>query len=162
MTRWAATGACASPASSTGACSSPPRTSILLEEVCGHHAVQPFLDGVRLGDKVQIKADERGFVKQALIKIGFPVEDLAGYVTGDPLPLALRDQMLGGDAFALRDYQNEAVASFYAGGGERAAPASSSSPAAPGRPWSASAPWRASSPHPHPHHQHHRPAPVAR
>jgi DNA excision repair protein ERCC-3 len=92
---------------------------LLLEEVCGHHAVQPFLDGVRLGDKVQIKADERGFVKQALIKIGFPVEDLAGYVTGDPLPLALRDQMLGGDAFALRDYQNEAVASFYAGGGER-------------------------------------------
>jgi len=61
----------------------------------------------------------RGHVKQALIRIGFPVEDLAGYVEGDPLPLQLAEKMSDGRPFHVRDYQNEAADIFHAGGSSR-------------------------------------------
>jgi len=58
----------------------------------------------------------RGHVKQALLKIGFPVKDLAGYVPGDPFPMSLRDRTRAGAPFALREYQRQAVAAFHCGG----------------------------------------------
>lgn len=60
---------------------------------------------------------KRGFLKQALIEIGHPVEDLAGYVEGEPLHFDLREETLSGHEFGLRDYQQDAVDTFYAGGG---------------------------------------------
>ena len=59
----------------------------------------------------------RGELKQALIRKGYPTEDLAGFTAGEPLELDLRDVTLEGTNFALRDYQEEAVDIFYAGGG---------------------------------------------
>jgi DNA excision repair protein ERCC-3 len=47
-----------------------------------------------------IKPGVRGRIKQALIKMAFPVEDAAGFVTGDPLPFQLRERTLGGVPFA--------------------------------------------------------------
>ncbi len=89
---------------------------VLLEEVCAQRAMQEYIIG-RVGPgKVAVRADQRGFIKQALIKIGFPVEDLAGYLTGDPWPIELRDTTLEGEGFGLRPYQDEAVGAFYAGG----------------------------------------------
>jgi len=61
-------------------------------------------------------AAARGHVKQALVNIGYPAEDLAGYVTGEQLAFRLRPMTLSGQAFALRDYQREAAAIFHAGG----------------------------------------------
>jgi DNA excision repair protein ERCC-3 len=62
----------------------------------------------------------RGEVKQALIRIGYPVEDLAGYTAGAELRFELRDTCLGGEQpFALRPYQSEAADVFHAGGTER-------------------------------------------
>ncbi|MFQ5461825.1 MAG: DNA repair helicase XPB [Phycisphaerae bacterium] len=58
----------------------------------------------------------RGKLKQALVKIGWPVQDLAGYVEGEALQVALRDVTLEGLPFALRPYQREAVSVFHAGG----------------------------------------------
>ena len=43
----------------------------------------------------------RGFLKQALIKREFPVEDLAGYEDGKPIPIGLRQTALSGEPFAL-------------------------------------------------------------
>ena len=57
-----------------------------------------------------------GHIKQALIHIGFPAEDLAGYTDGSPLPMQLREETLGGKDFAPRAYQYAASAAFYAGG----------------------------------------------
>lgn len=68
---------------------------------------------------LEVNPSLRGHVKQALIKIGFPVEDLAGYVTGAPLEIELRDVTLAGQKFAPRKYQQEAADIFYAGGSER-------------------------------------------
>ncbi|MFW9850297.1 MAG: helicase-associated domain-containing protein, partial [Candidatus Thorarchaeota archaeon] len=62
---------------------------------------------------------QRGFIKHALLELGHPVEDLAGYVEGEALPFEIRETTLEGSPFDLREYQKEAVATFYAGGGVR-------------------------------------------
>ena len=59
----------------------------------------------------------RGPVKQALIRLGYPVRDLGGYVDGDPLEVRLRDETLSGAPFALREYQDQAATAFHADGG---------------------------------------------
>jgi DNA excision repair protein ERCC-3 len=61
----------------------------------------------------------RGEIKQALIKIGFPAEDLAGYSEGEPLPMAFRERTRSGQPFSLRPYQQEAAAAFHAAGTAR-------------------------------------------
>ena len=62
----------------------------------------------------------RGKVKQALLKLGWPVEDLAGYTEGTALTVHLREgRTLSGRPFGLRDYQVEAVENFWVGGSER-------------------------------------------
>jgi DNA excision repair protein ERCC-3 len=61
----------------------------------------------------------RGEVKQALIHIGYPVEDLAGYTPGAELRFEFRETTLGGLPFGLRDYQSEAGEIFHAGGTEK-------------------------------------------
>jgi DNA excision repair protein ERCC-3 len=64
-----------------------------------------------------VKDDRRGHVKQAIIRTGYPVEDLAGYMEGEALRFGLRSTMAGGGHFRLRPYQREAVDAFHAGGG---------------------------------------------
>ena len=72
------------------------------------------------GDGFLVRAGDRGLVKQALIKAGYPAEDLCGYVEGVPLPLRLRTLCDGGETpFALRPYQRAAVDTFHHGGGPR-------------------------------------------
>jgi DNA excision repair protein ERCC-3 len=91
----------------------------LITEVARHDLAKPFvLDRVD-ETTLRVRADRRGHVKQALIRIGYPAEDLAGYVEGAPLPMALRETTEGGEAFALRPYQQEAADIFYAGGSAR-------------------------------------------
>ena len=68
---------------------------------------------------IRVNPRMRGHVKQALIRIGFPVEDLAGYTEGDPLPMHLVEVAESGRPFALRQYQREASEIFYAGGSVR-------------------------------------------
>ena len=91
----------------------------LLEEISRLEAVKPCLEGAIDGFSLTVKPGVRGALKQALIKAGFPVEDLAGYVDGAPLALRLRPQMADGDPFALRHYQQEAVRLFHADGSNR-------------------------------------------
>ena len=68
--------------------------------------------GARIdADTVVVHASERGHLKQALLKIGWPAEDLAGYVDGEAHPIELRE-----DGWSLRDYQRQAVDGFFDGG----------------------------------------------
>ena len=66
-----------------------------------------------------VREELRGEVKQALIRIGYPVEDLAGYTSGAALAFELRETTLEGNPFALRPYQREAAEVFHAGGTEK-------------------------------------------
>lgn len=81
-------------------------------------SLQPFWQ-TQADDGFLVAADDRGNVKQALVKIGYPVKDLCGYVSGTPFELALRQTDLDGGSFALRDYQVEAVEAFYQAGRAR-------------------------------------------
>ena len=62
-------------------------------------------------DTIAVHPSERGRLKQALLKLGWPAEDLAGYVDGEAHPIALREE-----GWTLRSYQREAVQHFWAGG----------------------------------------------
>lgn len=63
---------------------------------------------------IRIKPLYRGHIKHELIKLGFPVEDLAGFIDGDDYPINLVDKLPNGNDFKLRDYQQESVDAFYA------------------------------------------------
>ena len=88
----------------------------LLEEVSRQRKVEPFLMDRISQNRFRVIKEQRGFIKHALIQVGYPVEDLAGYVEGEPLDIQLRETTLGGKPFGLRDYQKEAVGAFWAGG----------------------------------------------
>jgi DNA excision repair protein ERCC-3 len=62
-------------------------------------------------DMMAVHPSERGRLKQALLKLGWPAEDLAGYVNGEAHDIALDETN-----WSLRSYQREAVESFWAGG----------------------------------------------
>ncbi|HYT33850.1 MAG TPA: helicase-associated domain-containing protein, partial [Ktedonobacteraceae bacterium] len=59
----------------------------LIAEVMHHRRTQPFLLRQLNSHTIQVDASRRGHIKQALIHIGFPAEDLAGYTDGSPLPM---------------------------------------------------------------------------
>ena len=83
----------------------------VLEEVLRQKKIAPML-GERIDDDtVVVHPSERGRLKQALLKIGWPAEDLAGYVDGEAHPIALRE-----NGWHLRDYQRDAADSFWHGG----------------------------------------------
>ncbi|MFZ5816027.1 MAG: DNA repair helicase XPB [Bacillota bacterium] len=88
---------------------------LVLTEVWHNQQVRPFLLEQR-ADGLVVDPERRGHVKQAMTKIGFPVEDLAGYTEGAALPFQLREVTLSGRPFALRPYQEQAVRAFYKGG----------------------------------------------
>lgn len=91
----------------------------LLHEISRQKLVIPHLLGDPENGRLEANPQERGLLKHAMIRVGFPVEDLAGYSAGAPLKIALRDETLDGESFGLRDYQKEAVGAFWAGGSER-------------------------------------------
>ena len=51
----------------------------------------------------------RGVLKQALVGAGYPAEDLAGYVAGEPFDFVLRETSAAGTRFQVRDYQRQAA-----------------------------------------------------
>jgi len=92
---------------------------VLAEQVSRHKAVVPLLVGRISNLAFRIRAQSRGEIKQALIKVGFPVEDLAGYVEGEKLAFELQTELGNGRPFELRHYQVQAADAFHAAGGTR-------------------------------------------
>ncbi len=86
--------------------------TILLTEVARHKFVAPLIQSTDASGHVWVRPGMRGHVKQVLLKAGFPVEDLAGYRTGDELDLHLRTVTAAGAPLALRPYQKQAVDGF--------------------------------------------------
>ncbi|MBI3891484.1 MAG: helicase-associated domain-containing protein [Candidatus Wallbacteria bacterium] len=71
------------------------------------------------GEGLLVAAEARGALKKALVRHGWPAEDLCGYSAGEPLELRLLETTRSGEPFSLRQYQREAAAAFHAGGGPR-------------------------------------------
>lgn len=88
----------------------------LIAEIARHRQLAPYIITQLDPRTLQVDLARRGHIKQALVNIGYPAEDLAGYVEGEHLELHLRLMTMGGEPFALRHYQQEAAEVFYAGG----------------------------------------------
>ena len=83
----------------------------VLEEVLRSKRIKPLV-GARIDpDTVVVHPSERGQIKQVLLKLGWPAEDLAGYVDGEAHPIELVE-----DGWQLRPYQKQAVENFWHGG----------------------------------------------
>ncbi|RJL33141.1 DNA repair helicase XPB [Bailinhaonella thermotolerans] len=83
----------------------------VLEEVLRSKKVQPMIGERVDADTATVHPSERGTLKQALLKLGWPAEDLAGYVDGEAHPITLAEE-----GWALRPYQKEAAEAFWHGG----------------------------------------------
>jgi DNA excision repair protein ERCC-3 len=87
------------------------RDLAVLTEIASAKRIAPLLIERIDDDTFRVAAWARGQLKQELVKLGWPAEDLAGYTPGTPHDIALVE-----DGWQLRDYQNKAVDSFFEGG----------------------------------------------
>ena len=87
-----------------------------IAEIGRNKKIQPYIEGPKDKHTLYVKGEFRGHVKQALIKIGFPVEDVAGYEKGNEYIFKLKTQMPNGKEFVIRDYQASSIKAFYADG----------------------------------------------
>jgi DNA excision repair protein ERCC-3 len=83
----------------------------VLEEVLRARKLQPMFGPRVDDDSVAVLPSERGTLKQALLKLGWPAEDLAGYVDGEAHQISLTE-----NDWTLRPYQHDAAESFWHGG----------------------------------------------
>ena len=83
----------------------------ILLEASRHRKIVELLDGPISNEAFRIQPWARGQVKQELLKLGWPAEDFAGYTEGTPHEISMQQ----GD-WKVRDYQNQAVEKFWAGG----------------------------------------------
>jgi DNA excision repair protein ERCC-3 len=85
----------------------------VLEEVARSKQAGPLLAARLDAGRALVPLGERGRLKQALLALGWPAEDRAGYVEGAPLQIRLREaHAVTGEPFTLRRYQREAAAAF--------------------------------------------------
>ena len=83
----------------------------VLKEVTRGKKVAPML-GLQLDDEtIVIHPGQRGFLKQALLNLGWPAEDFAGYVDGEHHEIDLVQ-----DGWSIRKYQELAAEGFWHGG----------------------------------------------
>ena len=83
----------------------------VLEEVLRSKKVAPLLGARVDATTIIVHPSERGHLKQALVKLGWPAEDVAGYVDGERHAIGLN-----ADTWQPRPYQTEAAEGFWHGG----------------------------------------------
>jgi DNA excision repair protein ERCC-3 len=85
----------------------------LFLELCKRKEIQGYIETFISKTAAIVSPLVRGKLKIVLTELGFPVQDRAGYVQGEPLEMELNQ------SFALRDYQKDAAQIFYASGSEK-------------------------------------------
>jgi DNA excision repair protein ERCC-3 len=83
----------------------------VLAEATKHRKIAELLEGRVSQTAFKIQPWARGQVKQELLKLGWPAEDLAGYTPGTPHEISLSNH-----TWQIRDYQSQAVDKFWQGG----------------------------------------------
>jgi len=84
----------------------------ILIEASRQRKIAELLEGQVSPTAFKIQPFARGMVKQELLKLGWPAEDLAGYTPGTPHQIDLAESA----NFKIRDYQRAAVDRFWEGG----------------------------------------------
>lgn len=89
----------------------------LMAELGRHKLIAPLIKERLSATRFRIDTAQRGHIKQLLLQVGYPAEDLAGYVEGARLEFRLLAVCQAtGEPFVLRHYQQEAADVFHAGG----------------------------------------------
>lgn len=83
----------------------------VLQEVMRSRKLKGLLGELVDEETVVVHPSERGHVKQVLLGLGWPAEDLAGFVNGEAHPIDLREE-----GWQVRPYQQLAAESFWHGG----------------------------------------------
>ena len=83
----------------------------VLKEVTRGKKVAPMLGSQLDAETIVVHPGQRGFLKQALLKLGWPAEDFAGYVDGEHHEIALKQE-----DWKIRKYQELAAEGFWHGG----------------------------------------------
>jgi DNA excision repair protein ERCC-3 len=83
----------------------------VLRQVASNKKIAPMLRGSAGSGVMRVEDWARGELKQQLVKLGWPAEDLAGYTPGTPHEIDLTS-----DGWSLREYQQDAVDHFFTGG----------------------------------------------
>ncbi|WP_049780617.1 DEAD/DEAH box helicase family protein [Nitrosococcus halophilus] len=91
----------------------------MIEQLSRDSRVAPLLSQRLTKLSFRVEIEWRGLLKQTLVAVGYPAEDLAGYVAGEPLPIQLQEISPDGSPFVLREYQQQAAAAFYQGGSDQ-------------------------------------------
>ncbi len=91
----------------------------VFEEIKRSDKCKPYIRELVSEDSLIVEPMSRGTLKEVLIKMGYPCEDLAGYTAGDPLDIRLNPATSQGMPFSLRPYQLAARDAFWAGGSSR-------------------------------------------
>ncbi len=80
----------------------------VLSEITRARKIAALLFEKRGAHTYVVQAWARGQLKQELLKLGWPAEDLAGYTPGTPHEIALNSE-----GWHLRPYQHQAISNFY-------------------------------------------------
>ena len=80
---------------------------ILMLELRNTKSIKQYLEQKITDTKYLIKPMSRGLIKMELINLGYPAQDIAGYVDGAPLSFKLAPSL------NIRDYQKASVNNFY-------------------------------------------------
>lgn len=91
----------------------------ILDELAERMSVEVYLRDKVADGVYRIDRAHRGVLKVAMIRIGFPIADRAGFHDGGHLDIDMLAVTADGEEFGLRDYQESAVDAFFAnqGGG---------------------------------------------
>ena len=89
---------------------------VLITEIWHYKPAKPFISRLVNAYTIEVKPRSRGHLKQALIKLGYPVKDIAGFVSGTPLSINLRHTTSHDLPFSLRPYQIDAIKAFHLDG----------------------------------------------
>ena len=89
--------------------------ALLMRELQAIGSIADLLGSARGDRAVQVVARKRGELKQVLLSLGHPVQDLAGYDDGPALEMRLDHDTGDGETWQLRDYQLAAVDAYHDG-----------------------------------------------
>lgn len=89
---------------------------VLIAEVRAHRSTRDLVREPLDACRVEVPLLHRGRLKQALVKLGWPAEDLAGYTAGALMKINLRETTRSGKPFVVREYQEDAANAYWMGG----------------------------------------------
>lgn len=81
---------------------------MVLTEILQYKDIRNLMGENRQERRAEVASYARGTLKQELLRLGFPVQDIAGYSEGTALAVSFQAD--------LRDYQHQAIDAYYSGG----------------------------------------------